>query len=77
MHEDDLRLLVRDAVARHLGHGGQAAPAPVQPSAPPWAQHTSHGRFAVLMTPVEPDTPCIVEPAVHCHHCGFCQSYGH
>ena len=26
---------------------------------------------------VETDAPCVVEPQVRCHHCGFCQSYGH
>jgi hypothetical protein len=20
---------------------------------------------------------CVIEPAVRCNHCGFCQSYGH
>ena len=73
MHEDDLRLLIRDAIARHLGHGPAAAPARVTP---PWKDHLSHGRF-VFLAPAEPDAPCVVEPGVRCHHCGFCQSYGH
>jgi hypothetical protein len=38
--------------------------------------HLSHGRF-VFLAPTDPDAPCIVEPQVRCHHCGFCQSYGH
>lgn len=40
------------------------------------ALHIAHGRF-VHLAPSEPDAPCIVEPQVKCHHCGFCQSYGH
>lgn len=75
MHEDELRALIRDAVARHLA----AVPVPVSPvapSAPAWTSHLSHGRF-VFLAPTEPDAPCVVEPHVRCHHCGFCQSYGH
>lgn len=90
MHDDELRAVVREAVARHLGvqplaaeasgapkprgEGGlaQAAPSP----ALSWKSHLSHGRF-VFLAPTEPDAPCVVEPQVRCHHCGFCQSYGH
>ena len=25
----------------------------------------------------ELDGPCLIEPAVLCNHCGYCQSYGH
>lgn len=80
MRDDELRAMVREAVARHLE---TAAPVPSadgrvrSPSGPPWKQHSSHARFAVLMTPVDEDAPCIIEPAVRCTHCAFCQSYGH
>jgi hypothetical protein len=23
------------------------------------------------------DTMCLIEPAVHCNHCGFCKCHGH
>ena len=69
MHDDDLRRLIRDAIARHLGTSPPPAPGT-------WKQHLSHGRF-VFLAPTEPDAPCVVEPEVRCHHCGFCQSYGH
>ena len=97
MHDDELRLLIRDAIERHLGaafgeravptdgHRGDSrcdgsgaldgrtgAPSP----ALSWKTHLSHGRF-VFLAPNEPDAPCVVEPEVRCHHCGFCQSYGH
>jgi hypothetical protein len=84
MHEDELRAMVRDAVARHLGSDGRDG-SPSRPSphesrrcaadAPPWTSHLSHGRF-VFLAPTDPDAPCVVEPQVRCHHCGFCQSYG-
>ena len=116
MHDDELRLLVREAVARHLGGGSHGAGAAFgeralpsaahgafdgragslgaeAPGAPKprgegglakaapnvalsWKTHQSHGRF-VFLAPTEPDAPCVVEPEVRCHHCGFCQSYGH
>ena len=75
MHEDDLRAMIRDAIARHLGPPageGRAGTA----GSPAWKSHLSHGRF-VFLAPTEPDAPCVVEPQVRCHHCGFCQSYGH
>jgi hypothetical protein len=76
MTDDELRALVRDAVARHLG--GSAA-APVSPAAVPvplWRAHPSFGKFLVP-SGTEQDGPCLIEPTVHCNHCGFCQSYGH
>ena len=91
MDEQQVRALVRDALARHLGRDGSlgaeafAKAAPSRPSlldgpgasaTAAWKTHLSHGRF-VFLAPVEPDAPCVVEPHVRCHHCGFCQSYGH
>lgn len=99
MHEDELRALIRDSVARHLGQAfdadgrarrsGPTTRGGVDDSAlvidgragcpnpaPSWKTHLSHGRF-VFLAPTEPDAPCVVEPQVRCHHCGFCQSYGH
>jgi hypothetical protein len=72
MTDQELRALVRDAIARHLGTGGpDAAPPTVS-----CAAHASHARFQLL--PVDDgDTSCIVEPGVRCNHCGFCQSYGY
>ena len=78
MHEDQLRTLIRDAIAQHLGTEGRATslrPAGL-PSGTNSTTHLAHGRF-VFLAPTEPDAPCVVEPQVRCHHCGFCQSYGH
>jgi hypothetical protein len=72
MTEEELRALVRSAIARH----GTAPP-----EAPQWRSvapqgHPSHG---ILTVPAgsELDGPCIIEPAVMCNHCGYCKSMGH
>ena len=73
MTDQELRALVRDAIAR------QAGLAPATASAPPptmFRQHASHGLF-VLPAGADTDGPCIIEPAVPCNHCGYCKSYGH
>ena len=88
MTDDELRALVRDAIARHLG-GGQAVPRPEEgPSirggagphdagpAPPWRAHASFGKFLNLPGDADPG-PCLIEPGVSCNQCGFCKSYGH
>ena len=71
MDEQELRALVRQAVARHL-HGTEgehdAAPARLVLSG-----HASHYRYALP----ESDGPCLIEPSVQCTHCGYCQSHGH
>ena len=82
MTDDELRRLVRDAITRHLGHAGTSAGAQERVShaadsaGPPWRAHPSFGKFLV-MTGDEDGGPCLIEPAVRCNHCGFCQSYGH
>jgi hypothetical protein len=69
MDEAALRQLVREAVSRHLQQDGGAASASA-----PWKTHASHVRFELAPTS---DGACIVEPAVRCTHCGYCQSMGH
>lgn len=88
MTEQELRLIVREAIARHLGHPLPPSPAatPIPhrtgpeascgPVARPWKTHPSHARIA-LPTGRDEDGPCLVEPEVKCTHCAFCQSYGH
>jgi hypothetical protein len=82
MTDDELRALVRAAIARHLGGevGGErsataAVPPDVRP-APAWRSHPSFGRLLVSAGR-EDGGPCFIEPSVQCNHCGFCQSYGH
>jgi hypothetical protein len=74
MTDDEIRALVREAIARNLGH---RSPGPGQPAAPPpWRGHASFGRFLVT-SGTEEDGACLIEPSVRCNHCGYCQSYGH
>ena len=75
MTDDELRALVREAIARHLGEGPERPSAGAAP-APAWRAHPSFGKFLVPRGDDE-GGPCLIEPSVHCNHCGFCQSYGH
>lgn len=74
MTEDDLRALVRDAVARHLAAGGDAAHAS-GPGVPAPGVHPSFGRYLLPRDPGD-GGKCLIEPSVKCNHCGFCQSHG-
>jgi hypothetical protein len=71
MNEETLRAMIREAVARRLAQppdSGVPAPAAVLFGADP-----SHGRY-----PLPPSGgPCVIEPAVACNHCGYCESHGH
>jgi hypothetical protein len=76
MTDDELRTLVRDAIARHLG-GPAAPPAPgAAVPAPLWRAHPSFAKYLVPGGDEEGGA-CIIEPAVACNHCGYCQSHGH
>jgi hypothetical protein len=72
--EQELRALVREAIARHVG-GSTAAPA-LRPLPTHAAPAPSHAMFLVA-DGGESGGPCIIEPTVTCNHCGYCKSYGH
>jgi hypothetical protein len=88
VNEDQVRAIVRSALARRLGAapraavpgvarsplvpGGSTSPGVLQPA---WLTHPSHLTLA-LVAPDE-GSPCLIEPAVGCNRCGFCQSVGH
>jgi hypothetical protein len=76
MTEDDLRALVRDAVARHLAAPGAAPASGVAagPGVPAPGVHPSFGRYLLPRDPG--DSACLIEPSVKCNHCGFCLSHG-
>lgn len=67
-----LRDLVRAAVARRVRP--EAAT-----DAGTGAVFSRHASQALLPVPPgsDGDGACLIEPAVRCNHCGFCQSYGH
>jgi hypothetical protein len=72
MTEQELRALVRDAVAKHL----RPQPDPTVRLQPDPARHASHAMFS-LSVGADGDGACVIEPAVACTHCGYCKSYGH
>ena len=75
MNEQELRRLVREAVARHVS---VSAGEPDRPPASEVARpHASHGVFALLAAGADTDGPCLIEPAVMCNRCGYCKSLGH
>ena len=71
--EQELRSLVRDAIARRAAHAAEpdAAAAPSG-----FRGHASHGLLP-LARGGDGDGACLIEPAVRCNHCGYCLSYGH
>lgn len=73
MNEEELRAMIRDSIARHLG-GEAAARGASRPTS--FAGHASFTRLP-LASGGDDDGMCIIEPAVRCTHCGYCQSYGH
>lgn len=89
MNEQELRSLVREAVERHLGRPAAKrdrepfSPAPSEKDsrslfgAQSGHQHASHILLKVIPGGEAEDGMCVIEPAVRCNHCGFCQSYGH
>ena len=73
MNEQELRALVREAIARHA-RDTSSGPAPAPKAM--FRGHPSHGMFA-LPEGADTDGPCLIEPAVMCNHCGYCKSFGH
>lgn len=80
MTDDEIRSLVRVAIQKHLGSSTSAPGASVDrphviapPQPPPLA--ISFGRYDLPRA--ADDTMCIIEPAVQCNHCGYCQCHGH
>lgn len=84
MTDDEIRLLVRVAIQKHMVVPDAAQPdvasafrrtepAAAPPQPPPLS--ISFGRY--LLSRAESDTMCVIEPAVKCDHCGYCQCHGH
>jgi hypothetical protein len=80
MTDAELRALVRDAVARHLGTAARrpiADPAPTLTAhhrSSSWAEHPSHHLYLQVVNTTD---ACVIEPSVACDHCGYCKSHGH
>ena len=71
--DEELRSLVRDAIARR---SGEVAPRLATPAPFAFGGHASHGLLP-LARGGDGDGACLIEPAVRCTHCGYCLSYGH
>jgi hypothetical protein len=69
LSEQELRALVRDTIARRFG---LAEPRAFQAR----GLHSSQAVFPVARGS-DGDGACLIEPAVRCSHCGYCQSLGH
>ena len=77
MNEQELRAMIRDAVARHMGGGGSLPAAMPSPPVVPLAiagPHPSHGLYISVVNTTD---ACVIEPSVSCDHCGYCKSHGH
>ena len=71
MTDEELRAMIRDSIARHVGGPHELAPSHAfEPG------HPSHGLLP-LMRGSDGDGACLIEPTVRCNHCGYCLSYGH
>jgi hypothetical protein len=75
MTDDELRALVRESIAKQIGAPGRSTPRPDAPPLPEPRLHASHAIYMTLRT--ADDDACIIEPAVPCTHCHYCQSHGH
>jgi len=78
MNDQELRSLVRDAVARHLSRPVPRQLAPSAPAVPAFVSlqagaHPSHAMYLI----VNATDSCVIEPSVTCNHCGYCKSHGH
>jgi hypothetical protein len=76
MTEQELRALVREAIARHTAPAGGGSVVAAPPAMTVLRSHVSHSLFPVPAG-ADTDGPCIIEPTVACNHCGYCKSYGH
>jgi hypothetical protein len=78
MTDQELRAMIRDSIARHLPapRSGQVAGPSIPGDLGQPGEHASRGRFPLVRSGDE-DGQCLIEPAVRCNHCGYCQSFGH
>lgn len=74
--EEELREMVREAIARYGVQPSAAPAARPSPTAASSSSHVSHG-LLTLLSGGDADGRCLIEPAVKCNHCGYCLSFGH
>ena len=74
LSEQELREMVRTAIARTAPPAAVTASVTAAPRV--GDRHASHGLLA-LVGGGDSEGRCLIEPAVPCTHCGYCQSLGH
>ena len=78
MTDDEIRSLIRAAIGKHMGAQANVESGFIRtdaaPPQPPLLS-ISFGRYPLPRA--EDDTMCIIEPAVNCNHCGYCQCHWH
>ena len=68
--------MIRESIARHAGFpGGMRSSGAGPDAATAFSAHVSHARLSLARG--DDDGTCLIEPAVRCTHCGYCQSLGH
>jgi len=72
MTEQELRAIVRDAVARRLGQ----SPVP-RPQSAVRGESLVPPSHAIYVNLVNIGGECVIEPSVPCNHCNYCKSHGH
>jgi hypothetical protein len=75
MNDEELRALIRESIARHLG-GESSRVSAGAPGPGAFREHASH-TLLPLARGGDGDGACLIEPSVRCNHCGYCLSYGH
>lgn len=76
MNDDEIRALIRVAIEKHLGAGANPrANLRENPRENLRENLLSFGRYPLPRA--EDDTQCLIEPAVRCNHCGYCECHGH
>ena len=76
MNEDELRVLIRQAVQKHLHSGPVEAPQ-LESERRRTAPEVSISFGQYRLERAADDNMCLIEPAVRCNHCGFCKCHGH
>jgi hypothetical protein len=83
VNDDEVRALVREAIHKHLGAtaSGPTSLAPVPSSC---VEKGPAGVSPLLLSfsryeiqRVSDDGMCLIEPAVRCNRCGYCECHGH
>jgi hypothetical protein len=80
MTEQELRALVRDAVARHLGTGTAGTAGTTGTTGTTGTAGTRgavHPSHAIYLSVVNTSDACVIEPGVECNHCNYCRSHSY